>query len=351
MQLKVLGLSHKTAPVEVREKIAVSSARLKEALAEFFLNYTGKQGGVVIVSTCNRTEIYTSQSGIKTSLKFMEDYFKISIKEVEKYLYHFSGVDAAAHLMRVSSGLDSMIVGEGQVLGQIKSAFEEARKAGTTDSLLNSVFNRSISCGKRSRAETSIARGAVTIGSSAAELARKIFSNLSIKQVLIVGAGKMSESAAKILDSKVIFVANRTFEHAQELAEKVNGSAVKFDELDQYLKTCDIVISSTSAPRYIISKQRIEKAVKERGGNPIFMIDIAVPRDIDPKVAEIPSVFLYDIDDLNSVAAENLKQRQSEIPKVEKIIDEEKEDLLRWAANSRQKHPRSAIEAPFQLSV
>lgn len=324
MELRLLGLSHKTAPVEVREKIVISAVRLKEAL-----NFFGGRE-VVILSTCNRTEIYTVGENFDASIHFLENYFKIWFSEVEKYLYRYSGAKAAEHLMRVASGLDSMIVGEGQVLGQVKESWRIAQELQTTNPLLNTLFNRAISCGKRSRAETKICQGAVSVGSAAVELAKKIFGQLEMRQVLIIGAGKMSEIAANLLRAQVVFVANRTHSRAVELADKIGGKAVRFDDLDDLLKTCDIVISSTGSSHPIISHARVQNILKERGSNPLFLIDIAVPRDIDPRVGELPSVYLYDIDDLNAIAAENIKVRQAEIPKVEAIIEEEKANLLKW---------------------
>ncbi len=332
MELHLIGINHKTAPVEIREKIAIAPNHLNEAL-KFFFSFND-DGNAVILSTCNRTEVYSICRNYDGLFSFLESYFKISISDVKNYLYHFRGINAVEHIMRVSSGLDSMIIGEGQVLGQVKSSFNTAFKAGSTNAILNSVFNRAVNCGKRSRTETKINRGAVSVGSAAVELAKKIFGGLELKQVLIIGAGKMSEIAANLLRSQVVFVANRTFSRAEELADKIGGKAVKFDELDHYLKTCDIVISSTGSSHFIISHSRISNAVKDRKNNPLFLIDIAVPRDIDPKAGEISSVYLYDIDDLNSIAAENLKTRQAEIPKVEIIIEEEKEKFLKWQKNS-----------------
>ncbi|MBI5079041.1 glutamyl-tRNA reductase [Candidatus Saganbacteria bacterium] len=348
MELRLLGLSHKTAPVEVREKVAIAPQRLKEAL-KFFLSGDGEEKHeVVILSTCNRTEIYTVSESFKKAFDFLENYFQIYISEVEKHLYHYSGVKAAEHLMRVASGLDSMIVGEGQVLGQVKGAWQAAQELKTTHSLLNALFNRAISCGKRSRSETKINQGAVSVGSAAVELAKKIFGDLELRQVLIIGAGKMSEVAARLLKSQVVFVANRTFFRAEELAAKIVGKAIKFDELDDYLKTCDIVISSTGSAHYIITQPRIHNVLEGRKNNPLFLIDIAVPRDVDPRVGELSSVYLYDIDDLNAVAAENLKGRQLEIPKVEKIIEEEKENFIRWHKGSMTK--RKSLSAPAEAA-
>lgn len=338
----VLGLNHKTAPIEIREKIAISQSHLKKALSSLFSFDEKDNQECVILSTCNRTEFYSVGLTHKDILEWVENYFDIKIHGIQNYLYHHSGGDAVGHLMRVASGLDSMIIGEGQVLGQVKTALLAAQELKTTKSILNTVFNRAINCGKRSRTETKIGQGAVTVGTAAAHLAKNIFGNLELKQVLIIGAGKMSESAAKILKSKTVFVANRTYAKAQELAQKINGCAVKFDSLDEYLATCDIVISSTGASHHIISKNRIEDVILKRGDRPLFLIDIAVPRDIDPKVGELSQIYLYDIDDLNSIAAENLRERQAEIPKVEKIIEEEHEKYFIWRNSSiRNRNPVS----------
>ncbi|MBI5700495.1 glutamyl-tRNA reductase [Candidatus Saganbacteria bacterium] len=344
MQLRVVGLNHKTAPVEVREKIAIPSNRLKEAMTYFQNAAEVKGNGIVIISTCNRTELYSVGHDFDALIVFIENYFKIWFSEIEKYIYKYSGPKAIEHLMRVASGLDSMIVGEGQVLGQVKDSYQAALELKTTNSLLSTVFNRAINSGKRSRTETQITRGAVSVGSAAVELARKIFGDLELRQVLIIGAGKMSEVAASLLKSKVVFVANRTYSRAEELAKKIGGNAVKFDELDKYLETCDIVISSTGSSHYIINRTRIQNVLHKRGNNPLFLIDIAVPRDIDPQIGELSSVYLYDIDDLNSIAAENLRARQSEIPKVEMIISEEKENVIKWQKRSRSEHAEAVLQ-------
>lgn len=324
MQLHLIGLNHKTAPIEIREKVAVTPSQLKEALKHFLSQDTIRESA--ILSTCNRTEVYA----VGGSLQLLKDYFQSRFKHIEKYLYHFSGREAVTHLMRVASGLDSMIIGEGQILGQVKEAWKAAQEANSLASLLNSVFNRAISCGKRSRSETKISQGAVSIGSAAAELARKIFGNLILRQVLIIGAGKMSQVAAQHLKCHAIFVTNRTFSRAQELAARIGGKAVKFEAPDSYLEVCDIVITSTGAPYHLLGRSRIQKAMSARSENSLFLIDISVPRNVDPQAAEIEGVYLYDVDDLNAVAAENLKSRQAEIPKVEKIIAEEIEKFEKW---------------------
>lgn len=323
----------------MREKLAIAATCLSEALK--FYAGQGEAERVVLLSTCNRTEIYTTGADYAAALTFLEKYFQAPPAEFEKYLYRCRGRQAVEHLFRVACGLDSMMVGEGQVLGQVKTAWQAALMAGTTDSLLNVIFNRAVRTGKRGRAETRISRGAVSVGSAAVELAKKIYGNLEMRQVLIIGAGKMSEVAAKLLGSKAIFVANRTFPRACELAERVGGSAIHFDQLDEHLKFCDIVISSTGSAHYILSYPRIQNAVNERK-DPLFLIDIAVPRDIEPRVGELSRVYLYDIDDLNSIAAENLKERQQEIPKVETIIEEEKENLLKWQAGKLSRVPAAA---------
>jgi glutamyl-tRNA reductase len=340
LELHLLGLNHKTAPVEVREKIAITSAHLKEALKFFYSQNEGQ--GVILLSTCNRTEIYTTNPNFRKAVNFLENYFLVHPSEFERYFYRYSGLNVLEHLLRVAAGLDSMIVGEGQVLGQVKVAWQSALEVGTANAWLNTAFNRAIFTGKRTRTETSISRGAVSVGAAAVELAKKIFGNLELRQVLIVGAGKMSAAAARLLGSKAIFVANRTFPRACGLAEKVGGRAVGFEQLDDYLKICDIVISSTGSQHYILTRPRIQNAVFERK-DPLFLIDIAVPRDIDPKVGELPQIYLYDIDDLNAIAAENLKERQREIPKVESIIEEEKNNFLKWHAGKLSSAPARVI--------
>lgn len=343
MELQLLGLSHKTAPVEIREKVAIAPLRLNEALSFYRQLAPVTTSEIALLSTCNRTEIYSVSTDYSNAYQFLEEYFKIKRVELLPFLYQISGSKAVEHLMRVASGLDSMIVGEGQVLGQVKTAWQAAREMATSGSLLNSVLNRAISCGKRSRTETKISQGAVSVGAAAVELARKIFGQMEMKQVLIIGAGKMSEIAATLLKSQVVFVANRTFARAEELAKKIGGQAIHFADLDNYLATCDIVISSTGSPHFIINRSRLENIIERRSGSPLFLIDIAVPRDIDPKVGELPSVYLYDIDDLNSIAAENIRARQSEVPKVERIIEEERMNFLKWHKNSPSNRRSSSV--------
>lgn len=338
-QLSLLGINHKTAPIELREKVYIPETRLSVTLAG--IKKLPKINECLILSTCNRTEVYltTTNQGQATEqlISFLVKLSGLGKNGLRGCFYKNEGLAVVDQIMRVAAGIDSMIVGEGQVLKQVKDAFQIAQKSKATGALLNTVFNRAISAGKRARAETDISRGAVSVSSTAVALARNIFEDLSHHQIMIIGAGKMSELAAKQLIScgiKSTLVSNRTFTKAQELAVRFAGTAVRFDDLEKHLSQVDIVISSTGAPHFLLKQEAVAKIMARRFGRPIFFIDIAVPRDIDPKVGELEDVFLYDIDDLGKLVEVNKRERAKEIPKVEKIIFEEKERLMKWY-NSR----------------
>lgn len=335
MNLTLFGINHKTAPIEVREKIYFPAARL-EGILSGIKSIPGIDE-CLLLSTCNRTEIYLNtekQDNLIDKLSdLLVDLSKIEKNKLKRYFYHLEGLSAIDQLMRVASGLDSMIVGEGQILGQVKDAFRLARHGKFTGPVLNSLFNRAISAGKRARSETAISIGAVSVSSTAVELARSIFDDLSKHQVLIIGAGEMSELALKHLISygvRSVLVSNRTYDKAKELAEKFAGSAVYYDKISEYLVQSDIIISSTGAPHLLLKKEDVSKIMSRRAGRPVFFIDIAVPRDIEQSVSEIEDVFLYDIDDLGQIVEKNKKIREKEIPKIEKIIEEEKQRYLNW---------------------
>jgi len=340
--LELLGISHNTAPVEIREKFSVSDSKFLDTLSS--IKCIPGVIECVLVSTCNRMEIYLYLDNMCKPENRLVDFISklsgVDNTDIKKYTYSLSGVDAGKHLMKVSSGLDSMMLGENQILGQLKESYKKSRDAKFSGPMLNTLFNRAISAGKRARSETEISRGAVSVSAAAVEMAFKIFEDLSNKKILIIGAGKMSELAAKQLLSygiKTVLVSNRTYEKAKELADKFGGSAVRFDEINKYLQTVDIVISSTGSPHLLIKKEDMEPIIHKRSGNPIFFIDIAVPRDIDPKISELEDVFLYDIDDLGLVVKENIKDREATIPKVEKIIADEINKFVAWY-DSRNKY-------------
>jgi glutamyl-tRNA reductase len=325
MNILVLGINHKTAPIQIRERLSFSSEKLHEALLSL-KSYDAIEENLIL-STCNRTETYAVVKDISrgfNSLKnFLCSFHKIQPQEIADYLYTFNDREAIIHLFRVVSSLDSMIVGETQIFGQVKDSYFKARDCNTTGKRLDSLFEEAIRIGKKVRTETQIGKGAVSTSTAAIELSRKIFESLKDKKVLIIGAGKIGELTAKNLYSRgvsTVIVANRTLVRAEELARSFCGQAIKFESIFQELKFTDIVISSTSAPHFIINYEDIRKVMQARNNSPLFLIDLGLPRNIDPKVNEIENVYLYNIDDLAQVADGNIKERQREAKKAEEII-------------------------------
>lgn len=337
MHITVIGLSHKTAPVEIREKLSFPSQEQPDALLALMSFDAVLEA--VILSTCNRTEVYavvTEESKGKAALTdFLTQYKNIDPGEVTKHLYSHDSGNAVRHLLRVVSSLDSMVVGEAQILGQVKEAYSYALDAGATSTIFNRLFRHSFEVGKRARTETEIGESAVSISYAAIELAKKVFGSLEGRTVLILGAGKMSELTAKHLLSNgasAVLVANRSYDRAVELAAKFDGTAVRFDERIDAFARADIVISSTGATHYVVYKDDVARAIHERRHRPIFLIDIAVPRDIEPEVNDLDNVFLYDIDDLQQVVDANLSERMKEAEKVEHIIEREIDAFVAWVS-------------------
>ena len=327
MELVCLGLNHRTAPVEVRERFAVGTTRLGEAASQLTELAEVTEG--VVISTCNRTEFYLAAPDARTALDRLEAGLATRENLVPDDLTHFYRLekkDAARHLCQVVSGLDSMVLGETEIFGQVKQSYNAALEAGTTGAVLNRLFQRAFGVGKKVRTQTSIQEGSTSIGNVAVDLAEKIFGHLKDSEVMILGAGEMSRLTAQSLVSRgarSIFVTNRSYERAEELAKEMGGSAVKFDAWQQVLERVDVVISSTGAPHTIIHRADVEKARRARKFRPLFFIDIAVPRDIDPAVAEIDEVYLYDIDTLEQLAEEARVRRRRQIEECERIIDAE----------------------------
>ncbi len=327
MEILCLGLNHRTAPVEVRERFAVGSTKLGEAANELIALAEATEG--VVISTCNRTEFYLAADDARVAFGLVETRLAEKIQvdsSVATHFYRKEKTEAARHLCRVVSGLDSMMLGETEIFGQVKQAYGSALESGATGAVLNKLFQRSFGIGKKVRTETSIQEGSTSVGNVAVDLAEKIFGHLKNSEVMILGAGEMSRITAQSLVSrgaKSIFVTNRSFERAQELAAEMGGSAVRFDDWQSVLARVDVVISSTGAPHAIVHRADVEKARRARKYRPLFFIDIAVPRDIDPAVAEIEEVYLYDIDTLEQLAAEARSRRQLQIEQCERIIDAE----------------------------
>ncbi|MBI3600319.1 MAG: glutamyl-tRNA reductase [Nitrospinae bacterium] len=335
MNIIVLGVNHKTAPVEIREKLAFGEKHVEESLnvLQRFPEIKEK----VILSTCNRVEIYARvgnvDEGVRRLKDFIYKYHRIHDGELENYFYTYFTEDAIEHLFKVSSSLDSMVVGEPQILGQVKDAYTYAKERKATGMILNQLFEKAFSVAKKVRTETRIAENAVSISYVAVELAKKIFGELEGKTVMIIGAGEMSELAARHLISngaRNILVSNRTFEKAVELARELKASAIRFDSIEDELVRTDIVISSTGAPTFIIKKDMVERVIHQRRNRPIFFIDIAVPRDVEPAINEIENVYLYDIDDLQHVVDANVKEREKESQKAVKIVEKEVGQFLNW---------------------
>lgn len=335
MHLLIVGLNHKTAPVKIREKLHFASNRLAEPLSE--LKSYGELAENLILSTCNRVELYTRVDHVKMGSQlvkqFLSGFHGISLQDFEPHLYEYSDDEAACHTFRVCSSLDSMVVGEPQIIGQVKEAYTLAKGFGSVGPILSQLFERAFHVAKKVRAETRIGENAVSVSYAAVELAKKIFGELADKSAMLIGAGEMSELAARHLVGngvKTVFVSNRTYSRALELAQELGGTAVNFEQMPKHLAMADIVISSTDAPHYIIKKDQVLNLIKTRKNKPIFFIDIAVPRDIEPSVNEIENVFLYNIDDLENVIEANLKERQREALKAEEIIKTEVAKFMRW---------------------
>jgi glutamyl-tRNA reductase len=327
MKLQLIGVNHRTAPVEVRERFAVSEKQLPEAL-QSLVSYPGISEGL-IVSTCNRVEILAGMQNGDCDLRgFLAQYFHVDPQQVESHLYEFRGKEAIKHLFRVTSSLDSMVVGEPQILGQVKEAYAVARAVGSVHSELDALLTRSFAVAKKVRSETAIATSAVSVASVAVELAKKIFGKLDGKNVYLIGAGKMCELAARHLlanGAGKIFVANRTYDRAVKLAAKFNGQPIAFEDLYNSADKADIVITSTGAPHTIFRKDHGEQLMNKRRGRPMFFIDIAVPRDVDPSLNDIDGIFVYDIDDLQQVVASHVADRKKEAVHAEEIVSLEVE--------------------------
>ncbi len=332
-RLVLLGVNHKTTPVEIREKMALSSGYEEPLLAlkefpdikEFYL-----------LSTCNRVELLLaatpSEAFVDQVMQFLFGE-ELSKQECKEYVYLYQDAEAVEHLFRVAASLDSMIVGESQILGQLKEAYRYAAKLGCTGPLLNRLLHKSFSVAKKVRNETGIGSSAVSISYAAVQLAKKIFGSLHDKKALLIGAGEMAELAAEHLlgqGVKKVVVVNRTLSRAVDLAKRFDGEAASFEELSLQLESVDIIISSTGAPGIIIKKDDVRPLMKSRKNKPLFFIDIAVPRDLDPELIDLNNVFLYDIDDLSNVVEINKSARDKEAVKAERIVEEGVLKFMRW---------------------
>ena len=323
MRFQLIGVNHNTAPVEVRERLAIPESRLPEACKRL-TEFPGIDEGMIL-STCNRVEILANtKNGSGADLRaFLQNYFQLGGSDLDKHLYEYQEKDAVRHVFRVAASLDSMVVGEPQILGQVKEAYATARAVGGVRAQLDQLVTRAFAVAKRVRTETAVGSSSVSIASVAVDLAKKIFGNLAGKQVFLVGAGKMSELAARHLMAHgcaSIFVANRTYERAVSLAYKFRGQAIHFDDLHNTCDRADIVITSTGAPHAIFRREHGEVFLSRRKNRPMFFIDIAVPRDVDPAMNKLDGIFVYDIDDLQQAVATHVADRRKEAERAEAIV-------------------------------
>jgi glutamyl-tRNA reductase len=333
--LVLVGLNHRSAPLAVREKLGFSEAELPLAVERLVTGDPVEEG--IILSTCNRVEVVARakdrQAAAAAVKEFLAREHGVSIEEVDRFTYELAGNEVVRHLFRVVSGLDSMVLGEPQILGQVKRAYEVAREAGTTGAVLDRLLQQGLSAAKHVRTETGISRHAVSIAFAAVELAKKIFGDLGGLAALLLGAGKMTELAARHLVSNGvsrIVVANRTYSRAQALAERFAGEAVNWEEGFSYLARVDIVVTGTAAAEPVLTKAIVQKAARARRSRPLFLIDIAVPRDVAPDVNDLDNVYVYDIDDLQGVVDANLEERRREAGLAAAMIENEVDSFARW---------------------
>jgi glutamyl-tRNA reductase len=322
MSFHLIGVNHNTAPVEVRERLALPESRLPE-VCKSLCQQEGIEEGMIL-STCNRVELLVRRrDGVDNLRNFVCEYFHLDPAEYERYFYDYREEEAVRHIFRVTSSLDSMVVGEPQILGQVKEAYAVARAVGAINSQLDSLLTRAFAVAKRVRTETAVGSSAVSVASVAVELAKKIFGSLNGKHVYLVGAGKMSELAARHLiahGAASIFVANRTYDRAVQLAKKFHGQAIMFEQLYDTCDKADIVITSTGAPHAIFRREHGELFLSRRRNRPMFFIDIAVPRDVDPGLNKLDGIFVYDIDDLQQAVTSHVADRRKEAERAEAIV-------------------------------
>ncbi len=339
MNFILVGTNYKYSPVQTRERLSFSKKRLKDAL--YFLSETSVLRGAVILSTCNRVEIYASAGDSKDGIREIEDfisrYHEIDKRKISPYLYICEDKEAMKHLISVGCGLDSLILGETQILGQVRFSFSEAESAGFVDRLLKKIFHSAFSIARRIHTQTKISEGKVSVGSIAIDFIKKRIGALSGKNILIIGVGKVTELVLKYLEKEnpnVVFVSNRTFEKAKELACRIGAEAVRFDDLRQFLKEADVVITATASPHFVIKRETLETVMC--GNHSLLIIDLALPRDVDPGVKEIESVDLFCLEDLETVIKKNTEGRIQEAKKAGEIIDIEVEKLWKEVTKLEQ---------------
>jgi glutamyl-tRNA reductase len=328
MRVVLVGISHHRAPVELRERAALDrdhAQRLAHTLA-------GESGEAVCLSTCNRTELYLAGRDVDEAEARAEAALVALEEELRPALYRLRDEAAALHLFRVAAGLDSMVPGEGEILGQVRTAYE----LGSTGTILDRLFRQALHAARKARVETAIGESPASISSAAAALAEQVFGELRGRKILVIGAGKVGDLAARNLlsrDARIAWIANRSVDRAAELAERIGGEALSLDALDRELVEADVVVSSTSAPDWVLERAQVERAMRARRGRPLFLIDLAVPRDLDPSIHELDGCYLYDIDDLQAVVAETLAGRRREAERAEAIVTAEAERFREWQAS------------------
>jgi glutamyl-tRNA reductase len=343
MQVVCLGLSHKSAPVELREKFAIGDLHVGEVAAE--LARVEGVGEAVIVSTCNRVEYYIAVEDPGHGVGAMTDFIAARAGLPPQVFQHYRGDEGVRHLFRVVSGLESMVIGETEILGQVKKAYQAAQSAGATSRHLNKLFQRAFNVAKEVRTRTSITRGAVSVGSAAVDLAEKIHGKLDHCNVMILGAGETAEMTAKALQlrgAKAVFVSNRTYERAAALAATLGGKAIHFDQWQSEFDTLDILIGSTGAPHAVVTAEKLAPLMHHRADRPLFCIDLAVPRDFEAAVNDLDGVYLYDIDALQSIADESMQVRRQELVKCEQMIERHVGEFREWLATPRPPLPLHA---------
>jgi len=353
-EIVIVGLNHRSAPIEVRESVAFENSYVRAALGRLHRHPSVHEG--VILSTCNRVEVVAagsdSESAFSDITKFLfEQKAHRNSAPLDDHLYTYRGADAVRHLFRVAASLDSMVVGEPQILGQLKQYYETAQQAGTVGAVLHRLFHRSFSVAKRVRTETGIGSGAVSVSSVAVDLAKRIFDRFDDKTVMLIGAGKIGDLMARQLVSqgvRSLMVTNRTFERAVLLAEKIQGSPIRFEDFPHYLTIADIVIGCTGATEVLVEAATVEKVLRERKQKAMFFIDIGDRRNFDPRINDLDNVYLYNIDDLKSVAEDNLQSRSNEAQKAEEIVGIEAETFVRWMESLEKVPTITALRQRFE---
>ena len=334
MRLFAVGLSHRSAPVELRERVDFAREGMEPALEA--LERSGLTRDAVVLSTCNRSEIYATverDTDVERLSRFFSEYHRVPHEDIARHLYVHRGIEAARHLFRVAAGLDSLVVGEPQVFGQVKSAYTLAADRGTTGALLNRLFHAAFTTGKRVRAETGLSEGAVSVSYAAVGLAKKIFGTLKGRTVLIAGAGEMASLTGthlKAQEVERIIVASRTPESARRLASELEGEAVAWSELPHALVSADVTVTATGASKPVVTRELVQRVMRQRPHRPLFIIDIAVPRDVEAATGNLEQVFLYNIDDLQQIVQDNLAKRGAELSRAEAIINEESTRFAEW---------------------